>query len=354
VVGAEIYRTGWVELRMKPNREVFPKELFVSPLKDKGGKPLWKWEEEPINKRLLNREAQESEALRKALSTDLTADFIKSLYHKVTRTPSENINIEVKGETRSGKSSVGIFLAKLISYWWGHEFTPESVLPNQGVLLERLKDAEYGETFLIDEQTPETYGEGILRETEQLGMCLNITAKQCNNLIFIYPPSFTSRNSPYGLETLAKDVHNKYIKLFYHDLRRKQFGFGGIWPQGFITLPKYQEEDYQVLPKSKWSKRRVSNQEQKGYDFDSLFEETYEAKKDEWVKAVRELDSSVRMKIKEDVSIKLADDEKFMSLKTFGQKEAYVLLQINRKNIQDFARSEIKTIVDMATVIAIE
>jgi hypothetical protein len=161
--------------------EIFPKELFVPPLRDPNGRPLWKFEEEPINAKLLKHEAQDSDALRKALNKDLTGDFVRSLHFKVTRHPAENINVEIKGETRSGKSTVGIFLGKLISYWHGLDFTVDNILANQGEVCEKLKHAKFGETFLVDETTANCYGEGINRESDQLDTNLDICAKECKD-----------------------------------------------------------------------------------------------------------------------------------------------------------------------------
>jgi hypothetical protein len=339
--------------------EIFPRDIFVEPkteiTRDNGGRPVTKpkfnFSEEPLHKKLLELEAVNSDSLRRAINNDLTIDFIKSLHYKATRTPPENINIEIKGQTRSGKSTVGITLGILISRWWGHEFTIDNILPNQGELLYKLKDAKYGETFLVDEQTPETYGEGILRETSQLGSNLNICAKKCNNLIFIYPPNFVSRNSPFGLEAIAKDTLNKYVKCFYYDLRRKEYG-GTQIPRGYVVLPKFRNTKYKNLSKSKWSERRLANWEEKHYDYDSFLEEEYEGKKDSWIKDVRNMDASVRDKKKHELATILADDDKFLSIRRNGEKEAYVLLLVNSGQVIEMTRSEIKTVVDMANVIA--
>jgi len=338
--------------------EIFPNDIFVPPITQKmvgeDGRvfnvPKFDFSEEPLQRKLLDLEAQKSPALHRALNSDLTQEFIMSLYYKATMSPPENINIEIKGQTRSGKSTVGITLGILISRWWGHEFTIDNIMPNQGELLYRLKDAKYGETFLVDEQTPECYGEGIIRETEQLGMNLNICAKKCNNLIFIYPPNFLSRNSPFGIEALAKDTVNKYTKCFYYDLRRKEFG-GTQIPTGFLILPKTQDIKYKKLPRANWSEKRIRNFEEKGYDFDSELEEQYEEKKDTWIEKVRNMDSSTRDKKKQELANELSQDSKFLKLKTNGQREAYLLMQVNAGDVIEMARSEIKTVVDMAMVI---
>lgn len=330
---------------MRQRVDVFPPHLFRRPVQS------WKWSEDPLKIKVMSMEAQARESLRKALSTDLTKYFVTSLYLKTQRNPPENINLEIKGETRSSKSTTGIFLGKLISYWWGLDFTEENILPNQGELLYKLKDAKYGETFLVDEQTPESFGEGKYVETDQLGMNLNICAKKCNNLIFIYPPHFTMRNAPYGLETLAKDTTNKYTKLYYHDLSAKAFGFGGIWPQGIITLPKYQDEDYQKKPKRYWSEARLKNFEERDYDYDSQLEENYELKKDKWIEQVRGMESGFRNKKKEEIATELASDERFVSLKTNGQREAFITMLMNRGKVMDMAKTEIDTVANMAKVI---
>jgi len=340
---------------------MFPEKLFRKPLKSQvtnsdgtvSTKAIWHFGEDPLQKRLTEMEVMNSEALRRARSTDLTQELVKSLYLKATRVPSENINIEIKGETRSGKSTTGISLGKLISSWWGYEFTVDNILPNQGELLYKLKDAKYGETFVVDEQTPETYGEGILRETEQLGMNLNICAKKCNNLIFIYPPSFTSRNSPFGLEAISKDVQNKYIKCLYYDLRRKDIG-GGQVPRGYITIPKYVDETYRCLPKEKQSKYRVDNILKHHFDFDSLLEEQYEQKKDSWIDDVRNMDASVRSRHKQELATTLAEDLTFQTLKSNGHREAYIQLMINTGDIIEMAKTEINSVSNMAQVIILK
>jgi len=333
-------------------KEVFPRKFFPPPQRDKAGRVKWNFMEEPLQKKMMEIEGASSEALRRALANDLTKDFISSLYYKATRNPPENITIEFKGETRSGKSTGGIMLAKLISYWWDKEFTVKNILPNQSELLHRLKDAEYGETFLVDEQIQEAYGEGTYRETEQLSMNLNICAKRCINIIFIYPPHFIMRNAPYGLETIAKDVKSKYIKCYYHDLRRKAFGFGGTWPHGVVYLPKFQDSYYQELPKSKWSKIRAKNFSEKHYDFDSQLEEDYEVKKDGWITEITNLDAGMRNKVKQEIAEKLAIDPKFLELKKQGKREAYLQIMINKGTFMEMAKTELASVVDMAMVLA--
>lgn len=329
-------------------KELRPRELF--PRRNSKG---WRmnWTEYPLTTKVLNMEAQNSPALQRAMRLDLTEEFIKTLYAKATNSPPENITIEIKGQTRSGKSTLGIFLCKLISYWWGLDFTVDNILPNQTELLYRLKDAKYGETFLVDEQLPEDFGEGIVRESGQLLKNLNICAKKCNNLVFVYPQHFTSRNAPFGLETFAKDTQNKLIKAWYHDLERKSFGFAGVYPRGYIIVPKYVDEDYKKIKKERWSKKRKDNFAERGYDFDSLLEEQYEEKKDAWIEEVRSLDGSMREQKKLELASELANDDFFMKLSSKGKKEAFLKMKIARGEFMELTVGEIESVVSMAAVL---
>jgi hypothetical protein len=331
---------------------ICPPDLFPKPSVKDDGTFDWHFLEEPLNQKLTEKEMQTSPFLRQLLSTELTKEFFSTLYYKVMQTPRENLIIECKGLTRSGKSTVAIFLGKLISTWTGKEFTAENIFQNQSEFIYKIKDLQYGDTCIIDEQRSEAYGEGVVREYSQLSEIINICAKKCINMIFIYPPSFTNRNAPYGLETISKDMHSKYVKAYYHDLRRKAFGAGGIWPHGYVLIPKYQDRLYQEMPKSKWSEYRTKNFQERGYDFDSELEELYEAKKDKGIDEVMNLDSGIRDKKKMDIARELSKDDRFLGYKNQGLRSAYLQLMIDNKKIMQLAKSEYDTIINMALVLS--
>ena len=81
-------------------------------------------------------------------------------------------------------------------------------------------------------------------------------------------------------------------------------------------------------------------------------QEEYEGKKDLWIEDVRNMDAGVRDKKKTELATKLSEDDSFMSLKSNGQKEAYVQLLINKGKIIEMAKTEMKTVVDMALVLS--
>lgn len=301
---------------------------------------------------MLNLEkARSLDILAPALQRDLTERFFHTLWYKVKQKPPENINIEIKGQPRSGKSSGAIFLYIWLSEAWGYEPTVENILPNQSELLFRLKDAKFGETFVVDETRPESYGEGVLTEQEQLGTNIDICAKKCNNLIFIFPPRFLGRSSAYGLETLGKDNVNKWNKFFLYDIgERRALGFS-MFPIGYVTIPKYIDDKYVNLPMKKWSEKRLKNFKEKAYDYDSQFEEDYEEKKDLGIESVRRMDGSFRNKMKEELAEKLLEDEGFVKLKKRSLRIAYLQIKMNRGELMDMSKSEMVSLVDMAEVL---
>jgi hypothetical protein len=63
------------------------------------------------------------------------------------------------------------------------------------------------------------------------------------------------------------------------------------------------------------------------------------------------MDASIRNRRKQEVAHSLAEDGKFNKLRSNGQREAYIQMQINSGKLMDFAKSEINTIANMAQVI---
>jgi len=314
-------------------------------------KPPFKFKQEPLADSILSEEVRRSpEILGRALNTDYTERFFNNMWYKVHQRPPENVNIEIKGQTRSGKSTSGLFLYIWLCKAYDIEPTVDNILANQSELLYKLKDSKYGESFLVDEQTPETYTEGILAESEQLSKNINICAKKCNNLIFICPPKFMARAAPFGLSTIGKDIENNWNKCFLYDLSdRRTVGWANI-PMGYVLIPKYIDKKYFEKPREKWSDGRLQTYLEKGYEYMSQLEEDYEAKKDIWIEEVRALSGNMRNKRKEELAEELADDPIFLELKRVPEKEAYIQMKINHGEFMEMAKTEITTLVHMANI----
>jgi hypothetical protein len=101
-----------------------------------------------------------AEAIMRA-RTDL---LIRTIQEKVRY--REHIGIEIKGATRSGKSTIGTALCFFISSLTGVPFTLKHICPNEILYLQRLKDPDLpnGSAYLIDEQTETHTGAGSYAE----------------------------------------------------------------------------------------------------------------------------------------------------------------------------------------------
>jgi len=194
----------------------------------------------------------------------------------------ENINIAVKGGTRSGKSTVGNSWGIYISGLTGVPFDPDrNVCANESEYAQKVKEARFNELYLIDEQKEAKFGAGSFREEMGIMDVQNIIAKKCIHTIWVYPSDFISRNSDYGFETYGRDINHKLTRLIVYDVRKSMFGIQQ--PVGICIVPKFVDPAYQILPKELWSPYRLKNFEMGRPDFDSLHEERYEMRKDTWI-----------------------------------------------------------------------
>ena len=77
-------------------KEIFPEELFKRPKAKPDGNPDWHFMEEPLNKRLIEQDIQNSDALRRALNTNLTEDFFSSIYEILKYIHNQNFYLLYK------------------------------------------------------------------------------------------------------------------------------------------------------------------------------------------------------------------------------------------------------------------
>lgn len=146
----------------------------------------------------------------------------------------------------------------------------------------------------------------------------NILAKKCVHTIWVYPSDFISRNSVYGFETYGKDLKNKLIRLIVYDLRKSMFGT--FTPLGFIIIPKIQDPAYQKIDEKKWTPYRKQNKKLGRADFDSMIEERYEMKKDEWLAREQKGEQGIIAKERFKLGSWLGQQQQFQDAK--NKKEA--------------------------------
>lgn len=302
----------------------------------------------PLKGRLLIEEARKSEKLADVLRKDMTSEFYQTLELKVKNL--EQIIIEIMGEVRSSKSTMAISLAKFIERCWNHyhphrkiEFTHKHIYTDQAKWLYDVKNAKEGEVFIVDEQRSEAYGQGKIRESEQLTDVLNICAKRCNSIFFIQPRKFMDRNGIWGINVLVK-VKSRGISLgLLSDLTKQYYSY----PEGYLEIPKYKEESYMNAPKSKWSDYRKENYEKRGKEFDfwSLLEENYEFEKDKHIKDVQKLKETVTYTQVEKVAKELAKDPKFQDCRNAQEKRFYLMHKIGKGKVMGLTNEEMDLVI---------
>lgn len=114
----------------------------------------------------------------------------------------ENIGVEVKGGTRTGKSTVGIAIDRYIAHLTGVPFTLWHACANEIEYLEKLKtpDLTYGSSFLIDEQSLSIEeaiitndGIIVLKDLKE-GQKINVLSLNTDSLKKEYVPAVKVRN----------------------------------------------------------------------------------------------------------------------------------------------------------------
>jgi hypothetical protein len=112
-----------------------------------------------------------------AMNRNMTGLFFKFLDYKVEH--KENISIEWKGVTRSGKSTGAISTHKYIAMRTGVPFLPKYVCQNEQYYIDAIKVAVDNQGLVVDEQLETHVGIGSFREMQYTEDLNNIIAKRC-------------------------------------------------------------------------------------------------------------------------------------------------------------------------------
>jgi len=145
------------------------------------------WHVDPIQEDQLMEKMSQSSAFAECLNKPKTKIFFEFLSYKTRY--RENIGIEIKGGTRTGKSTVGQAICKYVAWLSGVPFTLWHTCANEIEYLEKIKipNITYGSSFLIDEQTETHAGAGSYTEMQVLEDMSNIIAKQQIHTVWVHP-----------------------------------------------------------------------------------------------------------------------------------------------------------------------
>lgn len=150
------------------------------------------------------------------LHRDLSSRFLEWLNSKMEK--KENIAINIKGSTRSGKSYIGLKIAYVITRYYNKPFNASYIVcSNQKEFRQKLQEAQFGDVFLIDENVFSDVGIGMGTEKQQLKDIQNIIAKKNIHAIYITPRTFLDTGAEIGLSYWGKDTKNWISRfLMYH------------------------------------------------------------------------------------------------------------------------------------------
>jgi len=160
--------------------------------------------------------------IKQKLGRNLTKEFNEWITNKLEK--KENISVNCKGTTRSGKSLIALkVVMTAINYsnknlGMNKKFDTEYIVcGNQKEYRLKLQDVQFGDFFQIDENAFASMGLGGMTEQQQLKDIQNIIAKQNVHVIYITPKTFLNTGATIGLSTWGKDSKNWLSRiLMYH------------------------------------------------------------------------------------------------------------------------------------------
>lgn len=295
---------------------------------------------DPMTEHKIQMQMQSNPRFAQIIHMNITDKIYGYIAYKVRM--RENLNLAIKGETRSGKSTVGISFGGFVS---GHTQVPyvmHNICANESEYYQKVKFAKFNELYHIDEQKEAKFGAGSFREEMGIMDIQNIVAKLCIHTLWIYPTDFISRNSVYGFETYGKDLENKLIRCIVYDLRKSMMGM--MTPLGYCIVPKMQDPRYQQLPEDQWSQYRLDNKYKLNRgDFDSALEEMYEQKKDTWIAQEQRRETGYHHEERFKLGMALREQPMFMEA---GNKKKQRI--IARQFFRDLTEQEIDEVVEIA------
>ena len=131
----------------------------------------------------------------------------------------ENMSINLKGKTRSGKSLIGLAITDMICERQGVEFDTEKIVcGNQKEFRQSLKNSQFGDVRQIDENAFANTDIGSTTEMQQLKDIQNIIAKRNITTLYITPRQFLPTGATIGFSTWGKDPNNWLNRVLVYNL----------------------------------------------------------------------------------------------------------------------------------------
>jgi hypothetical protein len=267
-----------------------------------------KYEIDALQNRLLEFYLRADSKFRRAFSINYTSDFFQYIKDKARL--KEPIHLSMIGNTRSGKSYVGITICAFHQACYGRLFSVDYICANAFEFLEKLKimpkEKLDNSIFLIDEEKQTIFGVGSIAKKIKLTDVQNIIAINNISTIMINPTSWANKEANYGCRTFGRCFNTKTCRLMLYNLSEK--GKGGELPMGNLYLPIFTE----FLPK----------------EYADSIEIPYLSKKQEWVEGEMRGEGDVLYEIKKKTAESILRDKKFKNIKTKKDRITYISMKM--------------------------
>jgi hypothetical protein len=212
---------------------------------------LLEYKVDPIQDKRIREKMMKNPEYAMIMNKNETALLYRWLVEKVME--KENIIMEIKGHTRSGKSIVGISIGKLITKLVNHyfklnrQFKQFNVCKNESEYFQKIrfankKGVSFNSTWVVDEQKETHTGVGSYSELTLQEDINNIVAIECIHTIWIHPPHFVGRNALVGLETYGKNKEYRVTRCIMYDLHENQKV--GV-PMGLAYIPVIDDPEFE-------------------------------------------------------------------------------------------------------------
>jgi len=248
---------------------------------------------------------------------DVTSFFFSQMFKYIDNNMVWRCSI--MGETRSGKSEVGMMICKVYMKRfnqnlengiyddldvWDYvtrapvKFTPKFILGSQSDYIYQLRHLSqknkisFGQIWQIDESKDQIGGLGSFSESIDLDNLNNIVAKFMQSEIWIIPQRLITQNAPYGLLVYKKDIENRVNWCLLYKISMTARKTADYSFMGWVCMPLHDDEKLRKL---------------------------YNKKKNEWIMDELSGTGNKRIMERKDVAVKLSNDKLFSKLTPSGK-----------------------------------